>query len=233
MLHSKPLCHRLDIQWNRQGYEEKPMVKVTVKDLYKSVSMGSVHHMLTKVYKLDVDFNDIKIGNCRDDQGNLSELINYDRYIYIHPDQLNAQCGTFKCRIYHKGQFGPSRKCFRCFREDHVSKNCTNPKACRVCLQFGHIPGSPDCRFYTTNTNTRPYGGAEDPLSNHYEGEFIHNHIKMKTVENGWFHQKALKMDRQHWLICVWMRNQLRRLNTCHKVSDALTIGMNSLLVMN
>ncbi len=182
-----------------KGYEEKPMVKVTVKDLYKSVSVDSVHHMLTKVYKLDVDVNDIKIGNCRDDQGNLSDLINYDRYIYIHPDQLkiplprNAQCGTFKCRIYHKGQFGPSRKCFRCFREDHVSKNCTNPKACRVCLQFGHIPGSPDCRFYTTNTNTRPYGGAEDPLSNHYEGEFTHNHIKMKTVENGWFHQKALK----------------------------------------
>ncbi len=182
-----------------KGYEEKPMIKVTVKDLYKSIAPESIHHMLTKVYKLDISIEDIKMGNHRDNQGHLSELCNYDRYFYIHPDQLklplprNAQCGTFRCRIYHKGQFGPSKKCFRCFREDHVSKNCTNPRACRVCLEFGHVPGSPDCHYYTTNHNLRPFGGGEDPMSNHYESEFIHNHIKMKSVEHGWFHQKSLK----------------------------------------
>ena len=43
------------------------------------------------------------------------------------------------------------------------------------------------------NGNTRAFGGSEDPLSNHFPCDFTHNHIKGKSTEHVWMHQKALK----------------------------------------
>ncbi len=178
--------------------EDDRRVKLTIKDLYKSVSADSITHRLTKVYKLTLS-SEVKMGNCRDDQGNLTYMMNYDRYVYVHPDQLiiplprNAQCGTFKCRIVYKGQFGPEQECWRCFATDHLSRNCPNPRACKVCKQPGHQPGHPDCDWYTTNENMRAYGGDKDPLSNHFKCDFEYNHVPLKSVEHGWFNQKGIK----------------------------------------
>ncbi len=174
------------------------MIKLTISDLAKSVSNEQVKHMLCDVYKITLT-TEIKMGQHRDDDGKLSYMLNYDRYVWVHPDQLiiplprNAQCGIFKCRIFHKGQFKQSEECFNCFANDHQKRNCPNPRGCKVCKTPGHLPGSPMCRFYTTNHGIRVFGGYKDPMSNHFPCEFVHDHIKVKSSEHSWFHKKAMR----------------------------------------
>ena len=116
--------------------EQVEMIKVTIKDLYVSVSNDEVMHFLTKILKLKVT-SDIQTGYYRDRRGGLTSLENGDRILWIHPDQIskcplprNAYCGTRPVRIFHKGQFKSDGECFNCFKTDHQSKNCPNEKQC-------------------------------------------------------------------------------------------------------
>ncbi len=176
------------------------MVKLTVRDLYKSVANSEVVNMLEQKYKLKLA-TDVKFANYRDHDKKLTSFFNYDRYVWVHPDQLKiplprlAQCGQHKCRIFYRGQFKPSKTCYNCRQDDHLGRNCPYPKLCKVCLNPGHEPGSPRCMCYTTHSNMRVFGGYEDPMSNHYEveGGFEYNHVRYRTVENAWFYQKAIK----------------------------------------
>ncbi len=176
------------------------MVKLTIRDLYKLVAHSEVVHMLEQRYKLKIA-TDVKYANYRDHDKKLTSFINYDRYVWVHPDQLKiplprlAQCGQHRCRIFYRGQFKPIKTCFNCKQDDHIGRNCPYPKLCKVCLSPGHEPGSPLCMHYTTHTNMRVFGGYEDPMSNHYEveGGFEYKHVKYRTVENAWFYQKGLK----------------------------------------
>ena len=72
-------------------------------------------------------------------------------------------------------------------------RNCPNRKACKVCELPGHEPGSPRCPYYTINGGMRIFGGAGDPLSNHYKCDFEYNDVKVESVEHSWFNQKATK----------------------------------------
>ena len=178
--------------------ENVRMVKLIIRDLYKSVAMKDVTHMLTDVYKVTLA-TDVKFAQYRDEDGQLTTMNNFDRYVWVHPDQLkvplprNAQCGVHRCRIFYKGQFKPSKKCYNCHQEGHLGRNCTNPKACKLCLLSGHEPGDPKCTYYTTHHHMKVFGGKEDPMSNHYESEFMHNNIPLLTSENGWFYGKGMK----------------------------------------
>ncbi len=123
-----------------------------------------------------------------------------NRFVLVHPDELqrplprHAQCGIWRCRIFHKGQFDTSKtECYNCFSDEHQSKHCPNEKACVVCRKGGHEPGDPDCEHYHQNKDMLPFGGAQDPLSNHFEHEFFYNHVPALTLENHWFHQKGYK----------------------------------------
>ncbi len=105
-----------------------------------------------------------------------------------------AMCGTWSCRLFHKDQFPKSSECFNCFQTDHISANCKNPKACKVCKEPGHLPGSPQCLHYygPQPLNFKAYGGKDDPLSNHYEHTFKYKHLPGKTVEHHWYFHKAM-----------------------------------------
>ncbi len=143
--------------------------------------------------------SDVKLGYHRDNQGKLTNWINGDRFVLIHPNQLkkplprNAQCGTFKCRIVYKGQFeGQLKECFMCFSTDHQGKNCPNPPCCRVCRAPGHDPGSPKCKHYYKNVNLKDFGGEGDPLSNHFKHEFKFKDLPAKTAENHFYFHKSM-----------------------------------------
>ncbi len=174
------------------------MVKLTIKDLFKSVAHSEVVNMLEQRYKLKLA-TEVKYANYRDHDKKLTSFMNYDRYVWVHPDQLKlplprlAQCGQHKCRIFYRGQFKPSKTCYNCKQDDHIGRNCPYPKLCKVCLTPGHEPGSPLCTYYTSHHNMRVFGGYEDPMSNHYEveGGFEYKHVVYKTVENAWFFQKG------------------------------------------
>ncbi len=176
------------------------MIKLTIRDLFESVANSEVVHMLEQRYKLKLA-TEVKFAQYRDYDKKLTSFQNYDRYVWVHPDQLAiplprlAQCGVHKCRIFYRGQFKPSKTCFNCKQDDHIGRNCPHPKLCKVCLTPGHEPGSPLCVHYTSHKNMRVFGGFEDPMSNHFEveGGFEYNHVNYKTVENAWFYQKGIK----------------------------------------
>ncbi len=178
--------------------EQIEMVRLTIKDLYKSVSNKDVVHMLTKVYKIELA-SEVKFSHYREENGELSYMKNFDRHVWVHPDQLkvplprNAQCGVWRCRIFYRGQFKSKKQCYKCFSDDHLGRNCKNPRCCKVCKLPGHRPGTPQCEYYYVNYGVRVFGGEEDPLSNHYPCSFKYNHVKVKSVEHAWFDQKAMK----------------------------------------
>ncbi len=177
---------------------EVEMVKVTIKDICSSISNDEVKHLLTNILKLEIT-SDIQIGYYRDGKGGLTSLENGDRIVWVHPKQLEqplprfAYCGNRQCRIFHKNQFSSDGECFNCLQSDHQLKNCPNEKACKVCRKPGHDPGSPQCDHYVPFQKIRTVGGYLDPMSNHFKRRFYYNHVPATTVDNHWFHQKALK----------------------------------------
>ncbi len=156
--------------------------------------------MLTTCYKvkLTTDISEIFYRNPKNKKLS-TRMMSGDRVVWVHPDELKdhplpryAQCGTFKCRIFHRGQFPDQAECYNCFKTDHKSANCPNEKCCRVCKEPGHKPGSPSCMHYVPKQNLRAYGGYKDPLSNHYRAKFTFREVDAWTVENHWFYQKGM-----------------------------------------
>ncbi len=179
--------------------DNRDWIRLLIKDLRHSVSMDDVHHMLTKVYGINIT-SEIKYANYRDKSGRLTSLKNGDRFVLVHPDELikplprHAQCGVWRCRLFHRGQFDNSKKeCYNCFSDQHQGKNCPNPKACRVCKKSGHEPGNPACDYYHRNEEMLAFGGSGDALSNHFEYRFEYNDVPATCAENHWFHQKGNK----------------------------------------
>ncbi len=174
------------------------LIRIMIKDLYMSVSASQIKHMLCERYKL-VLAGDIKYGYHRDVDKHLSAHKNGDRFVFVTEDQLKnkplprvAYCGIFKCRLFHDNQFPHSKKeCYKCFSTTHFGRNCKNDPACRICRNPGHTAGSPECEYYTENEGICPFGGHEDPCSNHHMGTFIYNDIPWKSLEHGWLYYKA------------------------------------------
>ncbi len=174
------------------------MVKVTVKDLYESVHNDQVTHFFEHVLKVKLA-SEVKYSHYRRNH-HLTGLRDGDRFMWIHPDQLEiplprfVKIGEFSCKIFHYGQFkNRPKECFNCFQEGHLGKECKLPKVCKVCKDPGHSEGHPLCPHHNKNPESIfPFGGKKDPLSNHFESEFIHNTVKSKTAEGHWFFQKGM-----------------------------------------
>ncbi len=174
------------------------LIRIMIKDLYMSVAASQVKHMLCDRYKL-VLAGEIKYGYHRDADKHLSAHKNGDRFVFVTEDQLKekplprvAYCGIFKCRLFHDNQFPHSKKeCYKCFSTSHFGRNCKNDPACRICRNPGHTAGSPECEYYSENKGICPFGGYEDPCSNHHMGVFTYNDVDWKSLEHGWLYYKA------------------------------------------
>ncbi len=68
--------------------DNQEWIRVLIKDLRHSVSMTDVHHMLTTVYKVPIT-TEIKYAHYRDDSKKLTSLLNGDRFVWVHPNQLS------------------------------------------------------------------------------------------------------------------------------------------------
>ncbi len=180
---------------NNQGYQpkgydpdnfarkyQKRKVKVTIKDVLRSVANSQIRLMFKNSFGIEItDDSHIMMANYRDEEGNLIHVKNCDRYCYVDEDLLSvplpreAKVGNRVCKIFHEGQYGMRKKeCYNCFSDKHFGKNCKNRKCCVVCRKPGHSPGSEECDFHHTNNDFCAFGGGDDGdyLSNHYPCKF-------------------------------------------------------------
>ena len=174
------------------------MVRVLIKDLYESVANEQVEYMMVHVFKVKLA-SEVQYAEYRRNE-KLTGLRNGDRFCWVHPDQLDtplprfAKCGNYNCRIFHRDQFKDQQKeCFQCFGLGHLSKDCTKGRCCRVCKEPDHKEGTPMCNFYTDEIDkVFPFGGKNDPFSNHFEKSFVCDHVPSVTAEGHWFNQKSM-----------------------------------------
>ncbi len=180
--------------------ERKEMIRILIKDLYRSVASEVLEQMLTHKFGLMLN-SPIKFACWRNNKRELTNIKNGDRFCFVSADQLKdnplpreAYCSRFKVRIFHNGQFRGQRECSRCFSPDHTVHTCTRPKCCRVCKNPNHEPGTPECEFYCDEEDILPFGGEDDPFSSLYPCRFTHNHVEYHSSEQCYLYQKSMKV---------------------------------------
>ena len=171
-------------------------VKITVKDLPISFSNEEVC-MLLKKLNVNLTSQQVKYGYIRDDNDDLTNIKNGDRYLFAEEESLvnnplprYAMCGIFEVRIFHRGQFGPSR-CWNCLSYDHYTSKCDNEKVCKICEKPGHGEGSTQCEFYEEQSNITLVGGSRDKLSNMYPCDFNFMGVDVDSAEKAYQYGKA------------------------------------------
>lgn len=183
---------------NRAQKSENRNVRVNIKDLPISLPNDDVERLFLE-FGLELK-SDVKYGFIRDSDGNLTTFKNGDRFAYVKKESIPTNglprfyyFGIYKCRIFHYGQPVNKKECFNCFSEEHFSRQCTSPRACRVCRLTGHREGDPVCEFYEPQPDTVTFQGEEDEYSNFYPCSFNWCNISWKSSEHAWLYSKAMK----------------------------------------
>ena len=174
-----------------------PLVRLLIKDLYKSVSNANLIKMLEQKFGVKIT-GDIRYSFIRNYKRELTHMKTGDRFCFISKDQLatplprEAMCGRFRIRLFHDGQFADKRVCFKCFSPDHIGYSCSKPQHCKICKEPGHEPGSDACSYYEKQDGIRFFGGEEDPFSNHYMCNFTHDNLDYHSVQQAWGYKKCM-----------------------------------------
>ena len=187
----------------RNSDPQRSTIKITVKDIPLSYSNDEIKEMLER---LGAELSsEIKYSHIRDDNGKLTSLKNGDRFAYAYETPLKdkplprkSTCGIYNCRIFHKNQIVQKQSpiCRNCWRSDHWTTQCSNPKACMVCKQAGHQEGSSDCEAYTEEHDIRAVFGARDPLSAFHQGEVKVYGVDFSTIEQAYQYTRAIRTGR-------------------------------------
>ncbi len=180
--------------------QRKEMIRILIKDLYRSVASEVLEQMLVTKFGLRLN-SPIKFACWRNKKKELTNIKNGDRFCFVSAEQLEnnplpreAYCSRFKVRLFHNGQFRGQRECSRCFSTEHTVHTCTKEKCCRVCKNPDHEPGSPDCEFYCQEEGILPFGGETDPFSSLYPCHFVYNHVPYHSSEQCYLYQKSMKV---------------------------------------
>ncbi len=174
-----------------------PLVRLLIKDLYKSVSNTNLLKMLKEKFGITIT-GEMRYSFVRNHRRELTHMKTGDRFCFVSQDQLKvplpreAMCGRFKVRLFHDGQFLGKRVCYKCFSPDHAGYQCSKPPCCRVCKNPGHEPGSPDCTFYERLDDILPFGGEDDPFSNHFPCKFKYDDIDYHSSQQAYSYKKCM-----------------------------------------
>ncbi len=181
---------------------EIPVIRLLIKDLYRSVANGPLEHLLTQKFGLKLS-SDIKFSYYRNARRELTNIKTGDRFCFVTQEQLQgnplpreAMCGRFKIRIFHDGQMAGIRECYRCFSTEHYGSKCSSEKCCRICKNPGHEPGTPECEYYEQNVDILAFGGEDDPFSSLFPCKFTVRHVDFHCSEQAfWYHKCMICMD--------------------------------------
>ncbi len=182
---------------NITGPDQK-RTKVTIRGYPMSAAEEPIITFLDK-HKIKPE-SSIKDGYMRDRSGKLTAVQNGSRFSYAdskgiesNPLPRDAFIGRFQVKIYHQGQLENKKYCHNCLSEMHWTNQCVNLRVCKVCKLDNHIEGDPMCEFYCPQDNIIPFGGKNDPESNMFPCDFLHNGVPVNCSEVAYFHDKAMK----------------------------------------
>ncbi len=174
-----------------------PLVRLLIKDLFKSVSNANLERMLLEKFGIKIQ-GEIRYCYIRNPKKELTHMKTGDRFCFISKDQLKvplpkeALCGRFKVRLFHDGQFLDKRVCFKCFSPDHLGYTCTKKQCCKICKEPGHEPGDPKCGLYEVQNGIQAFGGEDDEFSNHFPCKFTIWNIDVNSSEQAYIYKKSM-----------------------------------------
>ena len=154
------------------GETDESVVKVTIKDLPISKGNKGIELFLTSQgIKLK---SAIGYAKARNDQNELTEWLNGDRYVFVEkfddPLPRKTWINDSSVRIFHRDQPSSKPYCTKCHQEGHYRSQCTEEKRCIVCKECGHEPGDEKCSGTARQRHKQvtAFAGRLDPLSNFY-----------------------------------------------------------------
>ena len=147
--------------------------KITIKELPFHVTNDEIEKILQdKGIEL---LSYIMMSKVRDDQGNLTEYKNGDRFMYVKgpiepvlPRIIFIQ--EYRTKVYHDGQFKDN---------------------CKTCKVLGHNDGDDRCPARNIGEPILPFRSHNMVLSNYYPCELEAYDMKFKSLEHAYQWKKA------------------------------------------
>jgi len=177
------LLLKKELQINRLKvplYDSNPAVtgdtndteKIIVKDIPLSVANNEIEVFLLS--KGIILTSPIRYSKVRDQNGDLTNFKNGDRFVYakspINPTlDRNVKIGDFRARLYHNGQF----------------------LNCKICGKPGHKAGTPECEAYDPEADIIAFRSEKDPLSNFFPCSLEYNGEQFNSSEQAMQYLKA------------------------------------------
>ena len=121
--------------------------KVLIQNIPLSVPNININDMVVHfVVKMK---SDIGFEYELDENRQMTNIKNGTRSVFLDTEELEAApiprfsyCGNWRCRIQYRGQPVEKKRCYKCFGEGHLSRECREERGCAVCHVNGHLEGS-------------------------------------------------------------------------------------------
>ena len=209
-----------------QLYDKNPVLlgryrdeceRITIKDLPLSVDNSEIEQFLSS--KGVEIVSPIKYAKIRDENGDLTQFKNGDRFVFVKSPvwpllPRTSQIADTKCKVFHDGQFKPH---------------------CTVCNTPGHKIGDETCTSRNTDQDIIPFRSHHNILSNFYMCDINVFGESFSSAEHAYQWKKAI--DNKNESLALDIKNathagKAKRLSKAISADLPIPWEQNSLSVM-